>query len=126
MVKIRPHHALCAQFFVGKGYSEAFVQHMTRVLTDLKREGAFVILTDACDELCAGCPNRRDAVCETDTKVRAIDRRTIEAMGLTFGDTVAWHELCAIAKQKIIMPGKLREVCRDCEWIELCDGSLKE
>ena len=57
---LRPHHALCAQFFVGKGYSAQFVEHMKRVLSELDR-GADVTLTDGCDAICAGCPNNRDA-----------------------------------------------------------------
>ena len=116
---LRPHHALCAQFFVGKGYSAQFVEHMKRVLSELDR-GADVTLTDGCDAICAGCPNNRDGVCETDEKVRTIDRRAIEAMGITFGDTLPWHALSALAKNRIIAAGALPEVCRSCEWIDLC------
>ncbi len=120
-LKLRPHHALCAQFFEGKGYSEAFVAHMYGVLSELDR-GAAVTLADGCDAICAGCPNERDGVCETDEKVRAIDRRAIEAMGLSFDDTLPWHDLSALAKEKILAAEKLKDVCRDCEWIGVCEG----
>ena len=50
-MRIRPHHALCAQFFVGKGYSEQFVEHMCRVLAELGRNGALVTLTVECDDI---------------------------------------------------------------------------
>ena len=48
---IRPHHALCAQFFEGKGYSERFVGHMYQILADR--------LTEVCQDcewiaLCSG------------------------------------------------------------------------
>ena len=118
---LRPHHALCAQFFIGKGYSEQFVEHMYTVLSELDR-GAVVTLVDGCDAICAGCPNNKDGVCETDEKVRAIDRRALEAMELRFGDALPWRGLSALAKEKIVAAGKLNEVCRDCEWIGVCGG----
>ena len=119
-MNIRPHHALCAQFFVGKGDSEQFVEHMARTLSELNRGDTPVMLTDGCDTICAGCPNRTGNVCETEEKARAIDCRAIAAMGLRYGDTVPWRELCARAKDRIIAPGRLFEVCGDCEWIGVC------
>ncbi len=116
---IRPHHALCAQFFVGKGYSEAFVTHMYATLAALNA-GADVTLTDGCDAICSGCPNNRDGVCETEEKVQAIDRCAIEAMGLSFCDTLPWRDLSALAKDRIILPDRLEDVCRDCAWIGIC------
>lgn len=121
-IEIRPHHALCAQFFVGKGYSEAFVNHMYRVLESLSLDGALVTLADGCDEICTACPNKHGEVCETEAKVRGIDRRAAEAMGLNPGDSLLWRDLCSLARQKIIDPGKLEEICCDCEWIGLCNG----
>lgn len=117
--KLRPHHALCALHFVGKGYSESFVAHMYATLNALE-SGADVTLVDGCDAICAGCPNLRDGVCETDAKVRAIDRRAIAAMGLSFGQTLPWCKLCTLAKDRIVAAGRLNEICRDCEWIALC------
>ena len=118
--RLRPHHVLCAHFFVGKGYSEGFVEHMRQTLEALDRPGAAVTLIGACDELCAECPNNRNGVCETDGKVRAIDRRAAEAMELQFGDTLPWEALYALAGHRILEAGKLREVCGDCEWVGLC------
>ena len=120
-LKLRPHHALCAQFFEGKGYSEAFVAHMYGVLSELEH-GGIVTLTDGCDAICAGCPNEQNGVCETDEKVKAIDRRAIEAMGLSFGDTLPWRDLSTLARERILAAGKLKSVCRDCEWIGICGG----
>lgn len=34
-VRLRPHHLLCMQTFVGNGYSEAFVENMKQVLARL-------------------------------------------------------------------------------------------
>ena len=119
-MKLRPHHALCAQFFVGKGYSEQFVAHMYRVLSELSRDEALVTLTDECDDICTACPNQRSGSCETAAKVAAIDRRAADAMGLKVGDTLSWRDICAIARRQIIEPGRLAEICADCEWIGIC------
>lgn len=124
-IGLRPHHALCAHFFVGNGYSEAFVAHMYRTLATLNRDGAAVTLTDGCDAICAGCPNNPSGICEADEKVRAIDRRAVAAMGLHIGDALPWRSLCRSAERNIITPGRLREVCGDCEWIGIC-GKMAE
>lgn len=125
-MEIRPHHALCAQFFEGKGYSEPFAEHMRRVLTALKNTDAVVTLTGGCDCICAGCPNHNNGVCTSDDKVKEIDARAADKMGLTAGDTVRWSRLCELAEQTVIRPGLLREVCGDCEWIGLCAGKARK
>lgn len=118
-IPLRPHHALCAQFFKGYGYSEAFTEHM-RCTLDTLNGGASVTLVNGCDCICAGCPNNRDGVCLTDEKVKAIDRRMLDAAGLHFGDTLPWRDLCALAQKRIIAPGTLPSVCGDCEWVAFC------
>lgn len=119
---LRPHHALCAQFFAGKGYSRAFVENMRAMLTALGGGDTEVALTDGCDAICAACPNNNGGLCVTDEKVRGIDERAAEAMGLRIGDTLPWRELCERARREIIRPGALRDVCRNCEWIGICAG----
>lgn len=116
---LRTHHALCAQFFEGKGYSEEFVRHMGRVLAEFGRDDPEITLTDGCDVICSRCPNNEGGVC-SDGKVRGIDRRAAEAMGVSPGSTYAWSELLRIAADRVIKPGRLREVCGDCEWIGIC------
>ena len=118
---VRPHHALCARFFVGKGYSEAFVQHMYATLRALN-DGAVVTLTDGCDAICAGCPNNRGGICEHDEKGRAIDRRSLCETGLAFGQTLSWRDLSALMRERIVLRDALKTVCRDCEWIALCES----
>ena len=38
-VKLRPHHILCTQNFVGHGYNEEFADHMKRMIDDLVKGG---------------------------------------------------------------------------------------
>ena len=117
---LRPHHAVCAQFFEGKGYSDWFTAHMHSVLASLKSTDPVVTIISECDSICAECPNQINSVCTSDEKVKEIDRRAITKMGLAFGESVRWSRLCGLAVQTIIQPGLLRDVCHDCEWIGLC------
>ena len=125
-MEIRPHHVLCAHFFIGKGYDEQFVEHMKKTLAALNHSGAAVTLTSECDELCRQCPNNQNGVCDADCKVRAIDRRVIEALWIHFGETVLWSDLYLLAERRILEPGMLKDVCRDCEWIALCKAMCSE
>ena len=119
-MRIRPHHALCAQSFKGRGYNERFVENMRAVLTALDGGKATVTLTDGCDVICSGCPHNDNGICQADGKVRGIDGRAAEALGVRFGDTLPWRELCRKAESTMRIPGKLMEICRDCEWIDFC------
>lgn len=118
-LSLRPHHALCLQFFEGKGYSEDFVLHMYRIAQALEDDPP-ITLTDGCDDVCAACPHKLGSRCDHDEKVSAIDRRAREHMGLQSGDMLSWRELAALAREKVISAEKLREVCRDCQWIDIC------
>ena len=125
MIAIRPHHALCAQFYEGKGYDQRFVEHMSDTLLSFAEQDPLVTLTSACDHLCAACPHNEGDVCATDGKVRAIDERTIAALGLSFGDSLRWSELIERARSSIVERGLLPSVCRDCEWINICEQSSR-
>ncbi|MBQ3264519.1 MAG: DUF1284 domain-containing protein [Ruminococcus sp.] len=120
-VYLRPHHALCIQFFEGKGYSEEFVSHMRAVIGALQSSDPAVMLCDGCDVLCEKCPHNLGGVCETDGKASAIDERTLALLGLRFGDTLRWHELSARAYDRIIGCSKLSGVCRGCQWLMICN-----
>ena len=124
-ITLRPHHAVCAQFFEGKGYSDQFTKHMRSVLAALKSTDPVVTITGGCDCICAECPNQINGVCTSDEKVKGIDRRAVNKMDLDFGVSVRWSRLCSLAVQTIIRPDLLRDVCGDCEWIGLCAGKEK-
>ena len=48
--------SLCVPLFTGHGYSEAFTEHMTEKVRQLK-QGCEVHLTTGPDEICSDCPN---------------------------------------------------------------------
>jgi hypothetical protein len=124
MLRIRPHHLLCICLYTGKGYDEAFVDHMDHLVGWFGNDpdAAFRLVMDS-DDVCSACPNltaqRMCALGECD--IRRKDRIVLETLGLCgnniypYADTIAWIKL------KVT-----REVfdacCGDCRWhrAEIC------
>ena len=63
-IRLRPHHLLCLQTFVGHGYSPEFTKHMTYVKSLLDADPhAPITLVNGPDDLCGHCPNCVDNTC---------------------------------------------------------------
>ncbi len=93
---------------------------MTAVIARLEGENPLVQLTTGCDIVCQKCPNRQAGQCVDKDKVTAIDARCLEALGMPEGSVLRWNDLKELAQGKIIRPGRIPEVCRDCQWRNLC------
>lgn len=116
---LRPHHALCIRFFQGKGYSEVFVRGMTDLIALLHDSSPAVTLICAPDVLCRSCPNC-GVSCTADGKAARYDAAVLRLCGLQEGQSIAWQALCALTEQRILRPGRLSEVCGDCQWAGIC------
>lgn len=119
VIKLRPHHGLCMQFFRGEGYSADFVKHMAEIISALNR-GASVELTDRTDSICAACPNNLGGVCHTEEKVRQFDNGVLQYGGLTVDEVLNGTEFRRIVRERIIERGVMKEICGDCEWARIC------
>ena len=119
-LRVRPHHALCMQFFRGEGYNAGFIKNTQELLEVLNRKDPVVTLAAGCDSFCSACPNAEQTVCTDEEKVSAIDRRTLELLSLSFVDRVHWSELISRARERIISASLLPAVCADCCWSEIC------
>lgn len=118
--KIRPHHSLCLSFFVGKGYSSEFTENMSRVKEWLEKEAPTVEITMGADMICEHCPHKIKGECEASEKVERYDSTVCRICGFSDGEALPWKEISEAAQNKIIKAGRLREVCGDCQWIEIC------
>ena len=118
--ELRPHHALCVGFFQGKGYSEAFVENMASVIGALRASDPLLTLRSAADPLCGSCPHNRGGVCESADKVARYDAAVLQLLGLRDGAALRRSELSARVRERILAPGRLGEVCGDCQWYEIC------
>lgn len=124
ITKIRPHHGLCIQHFIGKGYSEDFVDHMTKVIRELERDDDSLIqLVVKADTICSHCPHNQEALCISGQKVEQYDRKCLELCNLEEGKILTWKEYKDITKRNIIDVDKLEKVCINCGWIAICKPS---
>lgn len=120
---LRPHHSLCIQFFIGKGYIKKFVEEMIKTIQMLDTENPLLTLTDQCDIICRFCPNRNGKRCMDETKVSAIDQRCLDTCRLKTGDQIHWQQLKIIARQQVIVPHRIPYVCNNCCWRSICEHS---
>lgn len=119
-MKIRPHHGLCIAHFKGLGYSQEFVENMQKVTAALRSEDNQVTLVCHTDDICCCCPHNSNGECESGQKVLSYDIACLEYCGLKDNQTIRWSEFSDKVMQNIILPGRLREVCRECQWLDIC------
>lgn len=119
---LRPHHALCLQFFVGKGYGDDFVAGMAGVQKHLRENpDQDILLVGGTDRICARCPNNRSGVCETSEKSARYDRKCLEICGLKAGQVLSWRELERVVRASAARsPSARAAICSDCRWDALC------
>lgn len=117
--EIRAHHGLCTYFFEGKGYSDDFSHNMTEVIEKLAQNPTVKIVSHG-DLICSHCPNLTDGICKTPEKVNKYDRRVMELCQIKDGCSLLWQEFSSMVKEKIIDTGKIKTVCSDCQWSEIC------
>lgn len=119
-LEIRPHHGLCAEFFRGKGYSREFTENMAAVLKTLAENNPTAVLKADTDLICGRCPNNGADGCASGEKVKRYDKRVLEICGIAEGTPLSWEDFRELLREKIIAAGRLREVCGDCQWADIC------
>lgn len=118
---LRPHHLLCIQKFVGKGYNYDFTEHMKYIVSVLKNNPKTSInLIDSCDELCLKCPNNQKGVCTSIEKVSFLDRGVIDICKFSFGDTISFDKALIKARDMILNTDKFDFLCSSCQWYSVC------
>lgn len=124
VIRLRPHHSLCMQFFVGKGYSEEFTKHMWEVVKLAK--DTMVEVTFDLDELCSACPNHETGICDSQEHVAEIDKKVAEVFGYQEGDRLTLERFWENSKVDIILPGRLKEICGECEFMGICEAQAEK
>lgn len=119
-LRLRPHHLLCLQTFVGRGYSEEFVEHMAvvkRQLTEIPN--TLITLVRGADDLCAHCPNCVEGQCTSENPA-LFDRLVEEKLARLDSSSNLPPVLNGIPDRLYITDDTLSECCPGCEWTELC------
>lgn len=119
MLKIRAHHLLCTENFVGEGYSDDFSKNMTKVIGQLKENPKVKLLADL-DDICGPCPENLGTRCENDDLVKSYDKKVLEVLNLSEGEIYSWADIRKLACDIIFAKNRREEICGECQWNELC------
>lgn len=119
MLKIRAHHLLCTENFVGEGYSDDFSKNMAKVIGQLKENPKVKLLADL-DDICGPCPESLGTRCENDDLVKSYDKKVLEVLNLSEGEIYSWADIRKLACDIIFAKNRREEICGECQWNELC------
>ena len=117
--RLRPHHILCAQNFVGYGYNEEFTGRMNRI-TESLMAGGEIILHEGCDDICSACPNNKEGRCTSLDKVDRMDREVLKVCDFSYGDRLDPEKATSYAKEKVFEKEEFARICGCCQWYETC------
>ena len=119
---LRAHHLLCILGFRGLGYSEEFVDNMTRIVAQLRSPPETLIeISSKPDDICGPCPFLGEKGCqergpESEEVARNRDLSVMARLNLVAGDKITWAEV----EERIrcsISPDDLVSICQDCQWL---------
>ena len=120
-IKLRPHHLLCLQKFVGEGYDGAFTKNLANIVGHLSANPETkVTLIEGCDDVCMNCPNKVEDACTDGEKIFVLDSGVLDTCRLKYGDEGTWKALCSLAKEKVFETENFNKLCASCQWFYIC------
>jgi hypothetical protein len=117
-LRLRAHHALCLQGFVGLGYSDSFTENMRAVKDALADDSTEVEMTLAPDAICGACPHLATRASCGSPEGTDRDRAVIAALDVAPGDGRPWGWWLARVGERI-SPDWLESACQECQWFPL-------
>jgi len=120
-MEIRAHHLLCIQGFVGLGYSEGFVRHLSYVKDMLYSKDPVVRIVKGPDDICGHCPHLKEDYCsQYGNKVRSMDQAVLEKMGIENGTEMRFLKALDSINSALEKKGTIEGICNECGWREVC------
>ena len=119
IIYLRPHHLMCMQNFVGKGYSQDFTDNMTNIINYLKAHADDKIIKITFDEdnLCSKCPNRGLGKCLVATQH---DKGYFNALHIDINKKYSWNDVKQLINQHINYK-VFTNICSNCRWFYICN-----
>lgn len=127
MVHLRGHHLLCLLGYQGMGYSQEYVENMTRIHQTLRNNPQTeILLVLGPDELCRKFPDNQPYHCKN-TSVYDHDAAVLRKLGLKVGQKLTWKELedALIAEMQ---PADIPRLCSKCAWLSygVCEQGVRQ
>lgn len=123
MLKLRGHHFICLNFYEGQGYPEAYRRAIAKAVSQLKTEGALVVMGG--DDVCKGCPDYKGGLCAyspgAEWEISALDELALRLLGLEQGSQVTWNCLQKVLER--VFPMWYKFACLKCEWKQACQSN---
>ncbi|MEH7435900.1 DUF1284 domain-containing protein [Neobacillus drentensis] len=127
MYKLRGHHLFCLLGYRGMGYSQEYVENMTRLHQTLRENPETLIeLVKGPDQLCEKYPNTGDYHCQ-DANLYERDAVILEKMELHIGQILKWEDIEDRIKRQVV-PTDIQIVCETCHWrtYGVCEEGIQE
>ena len=109
------------KYFKKKGYSKEFVLNFCEVMKALK-DNPVVRVTNNADIICSACPHNNNGKCirkgsNFEDEIKKDDNKVMKDLGIKPNTKMEIIEARNLVDQKL---EKLREICKDCEWLKYC------
>lgn len=127
MYKLRGHHLFCLLGYRGMGYSEEYVENMTRLHQNLRENPKTLIqLVKGPDQLCEKYPNSGAYHCQ-DENIYERDAAILEKVGLKLGQILKWEDIESCIR-KLVVPSDIQILCETCSWRSygVCEEGIRE
>lgn len=127
MYKLRGHHLFCLLGYRGMGYSQEYVENMTRLHQALRdNPRTWIQLVKGPDKLCEKYPNSGEYHCEH-KDIYERDAVILEKLGLKIGQILYWKDIESNI-QKYALPSDIQTVCETCSWRSygVCEEGIQD
>ncbi|PLT29786.1 DUF1284 domain-containing protein [Peribacillus deserti] len=127
MYKLRGHHLFCLLGYRGMGYSQEYVENMTRMHQTLRENPKIMIeLVLGPDQLCEKYPNSGEYHCQN-AHIYGRDAVILEKLGLKIGQILSWEKIESLIRTYIV-PSDIQVICESCSWRSygVCEEGIRE
>lgn len=115
MFRLRGHHLLCLLGYRGMGYSQQYVQNMTRIHHTLRtKPRTELLVVRGADDLCEKFPDVLTCHCE-DANIHRRDAAVLNKLGLYIGQTLSWADIEEQVRRSVV-PENISSLCQSCSW----------
>ncbi len=126
-ITLRTHHVICIQSFIGKGYSNKFIENLSNIINYLKLNNnqKCIKLSNNCDDICKCCPNKLHSnTCRKEEFIKHLDESYKQICNFDYNTQYSLEELNNIIKNNLTID-KFKNVCGNCEWFFICSKLIK-